>query len=350
MTFLLTLLGLCYLVLVLYLITRSPSHHKSRTTEQRELAMALVVVAYNEEQTLPRFMDSLQQQNMAGCNLTLHLVDDCSDDDTVEVMREHAQHASFLTQLHTGGTGVGKVGQLRRLLPQLAGDVILLADADCLLPDGWLQKQRQWFQSNSGILGGAILPDSGSAFQLLDWLFISGLGSVYSRADRAQSAFGGNLAIDSDSLQEIDYGNSITSDSAEDLQLVQRALALSIPVNFLLEPQLLVRTSALNWRHYLQQKLRWSKGLRHLKLRAQFGVFAFATLQLLAAISVIQLPQQSLLISVTLGNLLLLWSFSNRLAIRLPLVPLLLYPFYWTILLLNLAAGLFYLPDDWKRE
>jgi glycosyltransferase involved in cell wall biosynthesis len=350
MTFLLTALGLCYLFLVLFFIFRSRSVPQLATAGQRELTMALVVVAYNEERKLPSFMNSLLNQDMTGCILTLHLVDDCSSDGTLELMREQIKRAHFETELHQSETGLGKVSQLRRLLPQLEDDVILLTDADCLLPYGWIQKQRQWFLSNKGVLGGAILPVIGSAFQRLDWLLISGLGTISTRVDKAQSAFGGNLSIDTESLRKVDYGNSIKGDSAEDLQLVQRALALNIPVNFRLDPQLLVSTSALPWRDYFQQKLRWSKGLLHLRPLTQFAVFALVILQLLAAVSVIQLTPQSLLISVTLGNLFLLWSFSNRLAVKLPLVPLLLYPFYWTILLLNMALGVFYLPDDWKRE
>ncbi len=350
MTLLLSLLGLCYLVLTLFLIVRSASGRRYATAGSGELTMALVVVAYNEEQTLPCFLQSLERQDLTDCNLTLHLVDDYSSDDTVEVMRAYTERVSFETDLHLSETGLGKVNQLRRLLPRLETDVILLADADCILPADWLQKQRQWFLSNRGILSGAVLPSAGSSFQLLDWLFISGLGSTFSGTGQAQSAFGANLAIDSDSLRKIDYSNSITGDSAEDLQLVQRALALNIPVNLHLDPQLLVRTSALPWRRYLQQKLRWLKGISHLRPITKASVVAFVVMQLLAAVSVIQLPHQSLLVSVTLGNLFLLWSFSNRLNIRLPLIPMLLFPFYWTVLLLNLTLGLFYLPDDWKRE
>ncbi|MBL7032757.1 MAG: glycosyltransferase [Candidatus Delongbacteria bacterium] len=343
--------GLCYLAAALVIINRAPPQRPAVTARDRTLKMSLVIVAYNEELSLPLLFETLQQQDRSDCDLTVHLVNDCSTDMTGKLFDRLQQEAPYPVIVHSSSGRRGKVDRLRELLPQLEADVLLFTDADCRLPAGWLQAVRRWFLTEEGILGGAVLSEGGSAFQLLDWLLISGFGEVLSWQGRAQSAFGGNLAIAGSTLKTVEYARTITGDSAEDLQLVQRVLEQSLPVNFRLQPDLLVRTTSLPRQPYLQQKLRWLEGLRYLKPFTKLGLVAFALLQLLTVASVIHLPQSTLLIlSVTAGNLLLVGSFCRRVGVAVPWLSTLLYPFYWVTLLVGLVIARFSLPDDWGRR
>ncbi len=350
MSMALLVIGALYLLVVL-LLTRSPLRDELHSCSDRELSFDLVVVARDEAERLPRFWQSLLRQERRGCRLTLHLVDDCSRDGTPDWLEKQIADAPFPVRLHRSVTHRGKVAQLRALLPSLTAEVVLLTDADCRLPGGWLQTLRRWYDRETGVLGGGILPEGGSRFHELDWLLLSGWGAALADRGNAQSGFGGNLAIDRRTLTKLDYAATIQGDAAEDVQLVQQARRGGLPVSIRLQPELLVRTAAVGWRRYLQQKRRWLAGFRYLKHAARLGVFAFVALQLIAALSVIHFALfWPLWLTVTSGNLLLAVRFSRQAGSKPPRLQALVYPFYCCCLLAGLAAGAFLLPRDWERE
>lgn len=98
---------------------------------ERRPVVTVGVTSYQDVQVLGKCLDSLVAQTLPAQQIEVILVDDGSDDGTVDVAEQYRKKASWsryqvLTQSHTGSPSTGR----NRIIEEATGDFVFFADAD----------------------------------------------------------------------------------------------------------------------------------------------------------------------------------------------------------------------------
>lgn len=104
---------------------------------RRDPLLSVVVIAHNEESTLPVLLDALAAQTLASDRFEVLVVDDGSTDRTAVIARSR----DFVTLLGTPG-GLGDAAR-NVALRQSRGRVIAITDADCRPEPDWLERSLE---------------------------------------------------------------------------------------------------------------------------------------------------------------------------------------------------------------
>lgn len=253
---------------------------RSRTAEKRrephssepdrpEMKISVVVPACNEEDTLPALLRSLERQTYN--NFELILIDDRSTDRTPVIIEEYRRRnpeRTTVVALESNPQTVNpKQFALSNGIARAEGDLILFTDADCIVPETWIETYRlQLSDPEIGIAFGPVHTRFGKGFldtyQVFDHLFryyylvgSAGLGI-------GTGSFGNNLGVKKSALEKIGGYETLEYTPTEDAALISavrdrsayRIAGLTMPeVTVTAAPQPALRQLAA-------QELRWSSG------------------------------------------------------------------------------------------
>ncbi|MEN9221806.1 MAG: glycosyltransferase, partial [Thermostichus sp. BF3_bins_97] len=108
--------------------------------------VAVLIPAKNESAVLPRLLQSLSQLNYPTSHLELWAIDDDSSDTTPDILREAQARIPHLRVYHRQpGRGGGKSGALNEVLPLTHAEIILVCDADSVVPTDFLTRTLPLF-------------------------------------------------------------------------------------------------------------------------------------------------------------------------------------------------------------
>lgn len=112
--------------------------------------MSIVIPTYNQARFIKQAVDSALAQTYD--NLEVIVSDDCSSDNTVEVLKLYEDNPKV--KVVTGNTNLGRVGNYRKCLFDLAsGEWVLNLDGDDFIHDPtWVERAMQRIQSDSEIV------------------------------------------------------------------------------------------------------------------------------------------------------------------------------------------------------
>jgi len=109
----------------------------------------VLIAAWQAAPTIGSTLDSIRACRGAA-EVDILVVDDGSTDDTAAVAQEHG--ARVLTIVHAGRAAALNAG-----LAAIANDVVLITDADCLAPPGWIEDSLAALAGHDGV-GGNLWP------------------------------------------------------------------------------------------------------------------------------------------------------------------------------------------------
>lgn len=159
------------------------------------MKLSVVVPAYNEERYLSFFLDSVQQQDYQGWYEVI-VVDNGSTDGTVDVALQHGMRV-----VHCAQKGVVYARHAGMMAAE--GDIIAQADADSVVPPGWLSRIARHFAAHPEDVGL-----TGKVAYLKEPLWHRPLAAVsrlmngltYGLKKRPLSILAGNFALRRDAL------------------------------------------------------------------------------------------------------------------------------------------------------
>jgi glycosyltransferase involved in cell wall biosynthesis len=129
-----------------------PSSSVSNNARAIGIRFSIIIPALNEEETIGRCLESLQKLDYPLNAFEVILIDNGSQDRTVEVANAHAGELALkvLVQTH------GRVTSLRNLGYRHArGEFLAFLDADCVVPQGWLRFAEQVLSDGENrVVGG----------------------------------------------------------------------------------------------------------------------------------------------------------------------------------------------------
>ncbi|HUU75986.1 MAG TPA: glycosyltransferase [Methanoregulaceae archaeon] len=133
--------------------------------------ISVVIPAYNEEANIGRCLESLSSQTLPRDAYELIVVDGNSRDNTRAIAEKFADLVFIQTSKKVGGAR--NDGAMRA-----SGDIIVTTDADCIIPENWLEIIQKDFDSHDIVqLYGPVEPIEEGAKH---WIYLA-LANNFSR-------------------------------------------------------------------------------------------------------------------------------------------------------------------------
>lgn len=119
------------------------------------MIVSIVVVAYNEEQTLPKLLEDITNQDYPHDKIDVLLIDSMSRDNTPHIMKEFAENATDFKR-------VSVLQNVNKTLPygcnvaldNYIGDAIVRIDAHASVPNDFISKNVRLLESGESVCGG----------------------------------------------------------------------------------------------------------------------------------------------------------------------------------------------------
>lgn len=124
------------------------------TNSQDKISIALCT--YNGERFLARQLASIQQQTVLPFELVI--CDDCSSDNTVEIVRDFAASALFPVRIFRNEHNLGFVANFERAIGRCQGDLIALSDQDDIWYPTRLERSQLAFAAHPEV--GLVFSDA----------------------------------------------------------------------------------------------------------------------------------------------------------------------------------------------
>ncbi|MBN2746875.1 MAG: glycosyltransferase [Bacteroidales bacterium] len=332
-----------------------------------EIGISVVIAMRNEAKNIAGIVDDLILQSIDNKRFELILVDDNSQDNSVEIAKRKLDKTQIrYSILHSDG---GKKAALQKGVMASAYEIVAFTDADCRLPKQWLSGFLQAFKSvDIQMVSGPVFFDYVGFSQKMMALEFGSL--VASGAASMAMGFpimvnGANMAVRKTAWLKVrgDLTNNEIADSGDDvftMSNIRQHFGASA-IAFIHSHTLLVTTPAPdNWRKWSTQRLRWAS-----KSKSYRDFYIITTALFISFVSLVQLallvqdvffshrfPTDFLLFTLLkwIPDWIFLQGFFKEYhkkdLLKLSLPVALLYPFYIPVFAI---AGLFARPR-WKNR
>jgi cellulose synthase/poly-beta-1,6-N-acetylglucosamine synthase-like glycosyltransferase len=201
-------LGLGYFFTAMYLL----SHPKPKKKTPFRLPNVAVIVAMRDEaENIIYCLQSLKKQTYPEHLYKVYVADDRSQDTSRQLVNAFIQNDNRFKLISIKEDKFnlqGKMNVLAQVLDQIEADIVLITDADCMVNPKWIGTFVDYFEENTGMVGGltmlAPLPFTNlekSKFglfkniQALDWLMLQTIAASSSNAKLPITILGNNFGF-----------------------------------------------------------------------------------------------------------------------------------------------------------
>jgi cellulose synthase/poly-beta-1,6-N-acetylglucosamine synthase-like glycosyltransferase len=247
-----------------------------------------LIAARNEEENLAACLESLLRSNYPTAKFEILVIDDRSTDGTRELAENFARQCQQVRVVPVSQrleNMSGKASALCQGMEHAYGEIVLMTDADCRVPPGWMAQMVSYFTPEIGLVGGFTLlarSNHGDTLftrvQTLDWLYLLSVGAGASGLGKPLSIIGNNFAFRRAAYEATGGYKKLGFSIIEDFALM-RAIDEQTPwrVIFPLDPQTTITSEpAKNWREFYEQRQRWAAGGKEVGALARtFMLIAF---------------------------------------------------------------------------
>ena len=240
--------------------------------EQKKPAIhsfSIIIPFRNEATNLQELLNSLLQLNYAKNKFECIFVDDDSTDTSSEIIHKYLSKTelsySVISNLRTSASP--KKDAINTAIQFANFDWIITTDADCTLPNSWLQLFDEFSEMNTSVMivGPVMYSTNNSSFlenfQLLDFLSLQAATLGGFGIKKPFLCNGANLAYKKTVFLELNgfQGNDNIA-SGDDIFLFEKFYKKHPNyVHFLKSNKAIVRTNALkSWKELIQQRMRWA--------------------------------------------------------------------------------------------
>ncbi len=263
--------------------------------------VSVVVAAMDEEQALPRLLESLAAQTTTAFELVL--VDDRSSDSTAAIMETHRATAPYPVrvvrnrQVPAGCTG--KQQALDLGVAAAGGELLFFTDADCTVPPTWVERLTAYFTADAGgttgvVFGQLAVCGAGTArdrfadrYQDFDQPLVHQYSTGSAGLGQPTGCFGNNLALRAPVLAAIGGFRSLGYTITEDAALIGAASRAGWKVRASTLAATLIATAPQpSWRAFVNQHVRWNGGAFFSNDRAAAWGYRYLTLFLILSVAV----------------------------------------------------------------
>ncbi|MEM6524970.1 MAG: glycosyltransferase [Bacteroidota bacterium] len=254
-----------------------------------KLRYSIIIPVRNEGDNIVKVLETIKANRFPGSNYEIIVVDDHSEDDTSEKVKQFRNDIICVKLQRTAG----KKAALTKGIEIAKGDVIITTDADCQVSRNWLCSIASHFEnSDVKLLSGAVsfrpLKKVFDKLQAIEFSSLVGVGasSIYLR--KPGMCNGANLSFLKTTYFEVGgYSDNFNIASGDD-EFLMHKIADRYPksVGFNTNPDGVVYTKPQSsLRSFVQQRKRWASKWTYYKNRMQSLMAVFIGFSNLAVIA-----------------------------------------------------------------
>ncbi|MCB0704123.1 MAG: glycosyltransferase [Saprospiraceae bacterium] len=226
--------------------------------------VSVLLPVRNEAPGIEACLTALAKQNLSDKYFDIHLIDDHSEDQTLEIARQAGIPNLHIHQLPVGESG--KKAALAMGVRASTGTLIMTTDGDCIADPGWISTTLSYYEQTQSVMicGAVSLEPANSlftAFQALDFSGMMAVSAVGVTSGQIRLCNGANLAFDRTAFLEVGAYEGIDQIPSGDDVLLLDKMENYFPgkVSFLKQHIGIVRTVPMpDWRTFLLQRIRWA--------------------------------------------------------------------------------------------
>lgn len=196
---------------------RTPEFKLNKNQYYTPSFISVVIAFRNEETNLQSLLQSIKLQDYPSLCYEIIFVNDHSEDDGAEIIKNYIAEFTNLTLMHLPEGSYGKKNAVQLGFKQAKGEIIVTTDADCTLPPKWLSVYNEFYlaqQKPDMIIGLVDLKAKQVLQKIFRLEFLSLIASSAGACSLNHPIFnnGANLAIKAERIKEnIDLKNNLVS-------------------------------------------------------------------------------------------------------------------------------------------
>ena len=235
----------------------------------------MLVAARNEEENLPSLLESLAAQDYPPELCEFVIIDDGSSDSSTEIVGEWINKDARFKSVPLEDSPTRSMGPKKRALTEgvkvSSGDIILITDADCVVPSRWVSGVVECFGDDTAVVCGMVRFRNRDSFwsrlAAFEGVVNAVLNSALIGTGRALSCFGANFAYRRRAFEEVGgYDLGSGSLSGDDDLLLQKIQRKQKKVCFNSQPDTIITTSGPE-----NSAAYWSRKRRHLSAGKRYA-------------------------------------------------------------------------------
>lgn len=243
-----------------------------------EQELTIVIAARNEAENLSKLLHSISSQSWLPDQIRINIVDDASEDKTIEVAKSLAREFNFLNiNVEELKQGQGKKAALRQGLSGVKSGLIYLTDADVVLQPDVLKGLANILNDDkaSAVFGAVVIEGHNilSRLSSIENLNNQCVTEAFINMNRPVMANGANLMFKADVLEV--YLDSLESQtvSGDDVFFVHKLESVSV-LSLFHQYMAVVSKPSKSFSEFYHQRIRWAaKSTEFKSLMAKgFGV------------------------------------------------------------------------------
>ncbi len=272
-------LFICFLLTIFYVVIMAMYHHywnETKTFESEKNpadlpTVSVVIPVRNESRHIARLLNNLLNQTYPDELTEIIVVDDHSEDDTPDIVRNFKNKRIKLISLQEilskeGITSAYKKKAIEAGIKYASGEIIMTTDGDCSVSPDWISQMiRIKLSSNAKLLTGAVIMTGTDTlfqkFQALDFLGMMGITAAMLRMKIFNMANGANLLYEKAAFEAVNGFKGIDHLASGDDMLLMYKIAQKYDgaVAFAKHPQAVVYTETMpDVKAFFQQRFRWT--------------------------------------------------------------------------------------------
>jgi cellulose synthase/poly-beta-1,6-N-acetylglucosamine synthase-like glycosyltransferase len=231
---------------------------------------ASVIIAFrNEENNLGDLLDSINDQTYPRELIKYIFINDHSSDNSLKILEQFAFENGNLNIkiLHLGQLETGKKTALQKAYQIVDTEIILSTDADCILPNKWIELSIKAFDEEGvQLVCGGVKTNTGEnwleQFQYVDLMSLIGSGAAAIEMGKPIMSNGANIAFRNQLVKELNFSIlKQETPSGDDVFLLLEVLKKygAQAIRFQLDAQHWVKTKTQQtFEQLVQQRIRWT--------------------------------------------------------------------------------------------
>lgn len=291
--------------------------------EHPDISFSIIIAARNEQACIGSLLHALNAQDYPSDLFEVIVVDDHSDDQTAEIVRESA---ATLLQLKGDIKNSFKKKAIEAGIASAKHEWIITTDADCVPGTKWLSEIASIIQAKDPVLIAAPVRIAGGSgllgiFQAADFMVLQGITGAGVTSGKLSMCNGANLAYRRDAFNEVNGFTGIDDIASGDDMLLMYKIWQKYPdrIAYLKARGAIVDTLAVRtWSSFFSQRIRWASKARHYKDK-----------RLMPVMILVYLLNLAILVAVVTGIAdayylkVALWAMLAKVVVELP--------FFWIV-------------------